>query len=207
MPTPLPTIPNTWQVAQHLTQPGALHQFVNVFTVSTTGTDHTIADVAEKVAGAYAAELLPIIGSSVALGDTYVTPLDGSSGAVIVSTTHKGATGGHIGGNDMPDALAYCISWRTLGRGRSHRGRTFLPGVRTDRVTSQADSPLTTAAITDLQTAGDGFLVALADVATAPVLLLEVLSRKLGSTSTVVATKANPHACLQRRRYEKTAHR
>jgi hypothetical protein len=197
----LPVIPNAFLIFQQLVGTNARAQM---------GTRHCViapsstapATVAGTFAAAYSAHLLYNLCSSISMGDTEVTPLDGVSPVQSFATSSFGHTGGDSG-VPLPYNNNITITWRTGTRGRSHRGRTFLPGINPANL-SAADGHLLSSSAQGVF-AGDAaaFLSTLATGA--PALTLEVLSLKLGATTTVVSASCNPSLTVQRRRLEKVA--
>ena len=202
---PLPVIANDFLVSQLLDSSQELHTMANVFCVNTDGTASP-SQVATQVAAAYAANLLPVMRSDITLHDTLVIPLDGTTPTQRFTTASAGSTGGHGTGNALPNELCQVITWRTSHRGRSFRGRSYLPGASSDMLVNTEVRALTGAQVTALAAAATGFRTAL-NGAGAHAVLLEVLSRHLGSSLGVISASANPNMCNQRRRFEKVAHR
>jgi hypothetical protein len=204
MAHPLPVIPNGFLVTQRITSVPELHDMDNVFCVlcsaSTSG-----PDIADAFADAYAATFDAVRSSAMVLGTTSVLPLDGITPTGTFVTDKTGDTGGHNTGTPMPNACAFGITWQTAHRGKSYRGRSYIPGVSTDQVVDTKTRTLTAGAQTVLQTAAAAFTGSLA--AQTPALTLVVLSRKLGLATTVTTGRSNPGVVEQRRRYERVAHR
>lgn len=201
----LPIIAGAYLVAQQTNgTPEELHPFVNRFCVLclTSPTSH---DVAEAFSTAYFTAFENVITAAVKLGSTEVTKLDGTSPTVTVDGAHFGTAFGGPLVVRFPWTLAFGITWQTAIRGRSTRGRSYIPGVDGSQVLDSGTRPLTALAITELQAAGDALIANLA--AATPAMALEVLSIKHGSIADVVASRANPNVVEQRRRYERVAHR
>jgi hypothetical protein len=206
MARPLPVIANTWLVSQRLSQPSELHDMRNVFCIQDLAGAATTAAMAESFADVYVANLLPVMSSGVVFGATDMIKLDGVSSVNTIATDSVGQTGGHATGNQAPELLAFGITWQSGVRGKSKRGRSYLPGLSTDQLLDLRARALTTTAFTALQTAASGFVAGGPADPTTP-WILTVLSRKLGTAQAIVTGRANPNAVVQRRRYERVAHR
>lgn len=103
------------------------------------------------------ASQLDASGNSSSIDTLFVTPLDG----VTASTSYPtGSSGKWVGtqSGDMVPATAAVIKLTTTLRGRSHRGRVFLPFITE---TAQTNGKLLTGITGVLQTAWGNFLVAL----------------------------------------------
>lgn len=68
--------------------------------------------------------LLSLSVAAVTLVDIVYTPLDGTSVSTVVSHPVSG-TG--TGSNTLPSEVSEVVTFRTATRGRSHRGRNYLP--------------------------------------------------------------------------------
>jgi hypothetical protein len=200
----LPVIPNGFLIAQQLIgSPFADHPFINRFCVVCTGSSDRAA-IAEQFADSYADTLLSVISAAIQMGATEVTPLDGTSTTLTVNTAQVGTNGGHTVNIRFPWALALGTTWQSAQRGRSHRGRTYLPGVDGDMLIDEGTKFLKTTVTAALQAAATGFISDL--VGGTPSLVLQVLSRHLGVATPVIGARANNAAVMQRRRYERVAH-
>jgi len=202
---PLPVITNGWQVAQQWTSTDELHDMYNVIAVL-SGDTATASQVAEQVAHAFATAILPVVRHGLAMGITRVTKLDGTSLIEDFTTAHTGDLGGVTTGNGLPLELAKLITLRSNTRGRSHRGRIYIPGASDAELVNEFTRALTSTALTALTTAASDFPAAILDNAIIP-LALQVLSRKLGSMIQVQEATPNTGMVNQRRRFEKVAHR
>lgn len=203
---PLPVITDAYIVFQRIRSTIELHDMgCKICVKDTTGTA-TQAAIAAKVAATWQADMLPIIGDFMTMGETEVTALDGHSSVNTFVTGAFGAAGSWPGGTALPECLAMGVTWQTGVRGRSHRGRNYVPGPSTDMPVNILKRDLTGAATTAIGTAAGNFLRDLAIGAGAQ-LALQVLSKKLGIITPVINLRPNGGLVEQRRRYEKVAHR
>ncbi len=198
----LPVITDAFLITQHLNA-DTVHPMINRFCVLNTAGVMLSTDVA-NFALSYKNRFLPNMSSDQVMGNTDVLPLDGTSSTTSWTTASAGSAGGNASGTDLPEACAQVITWQTGVRGRSHRGRTYLPGVRSNIVVDVRTNQLTTGATTALSTAAAAFIADLHWYT--PTLNLQVLSIKLGVCTPVTHGRGNSYVGIQRRRYEKVAH-
>lgn len=100
-----------------------------------------------------------------------VYPLDGSSVAVVIPVTGAVGTGT---GNSLHPSLCYVISLKTNHRGRSYRGRVYLPSPNVGSCNSVGD--LNTSVITNTQNQYAGMKTALAAIGFEPVVASYLLT-------------------------------
>lgn len=121
----LPVIADTYRVALNwLSSTGQIA--ANVIHIRTRASGHTAGDVMENLDDNAGSNLWLSCSSSAVVKDVAITPLDGSSATVHFSPASPGAwTGGQAG--DFSPATSAIVKLTTSLRGRSHRGRIFLP--------------------------------------------------------------------------------
>jgi hypothetical protein len=125
--------------------------------------------------------------------DAVVTPLDGSSVSYpIVTGSPAKWTGLQVSGDIIPQG-SNVIKMLTAKRGRSYRGRVFVPWLSEGQ---QNFGTLTGATVTSVTTAWVAFHTAL----TAAGLDMVIASYKLGTADNVAALVCEPAAATQRRR-------
>jgi hypothetical protein len=169
---PLPTITNVFRVALTWTESGGQHA-VNVMHIRDDSGGHGAGQLMTALdAHITANQWLTVVNTAV-VTDVAITPLDGSS-----ATQHfNPATPAHWTGGNPPDfspASAAVIKLTTALRGRSHRGRLFLPFV-SENIMSNGVLNSTTAA--NVSTAWVAFDTAM--TSNAPPWSLGVASYKL----------------------------
>jgi len=127
-----------------------------------------------------------------------VTPLDGS-GVTLPTPTGSPAkwTGTGTGGDILPTSCLL-MKLNTAQRGRSHRGRIYLPFLNTNNV---GDGKIGSSIQASVTTAWVAYKTALAS-AGAP---LQVASYVLASSADVVAIAAETYEATQRRRLHRTS--
>lgn len=125
----MPYVPvaNAVEVAVHGQCGGA--PTTNVFNVRSGMAAPDQAEVGlavADVADAFRTHLLPNLSTDFTLTHFVGRDLSSQTGPVVevVDVTN----GGHAG-TSLPPAVAAVVSWKTAQRGRSFRGRTYLPGI------------------------------------------------------------------------------
>jgi len=130
---PLPVIANTVRVAVRGTCPSG-QRWVNVLHCRTTTTPPTALEIGSldgQVSKLYlgpgftgGSQLLGSCPAAVTLDDITYTPLDGTSASIVYAKTGVG-TGGAT--DSLPSQSAAGVKFNTGLRGRSKRGRVYLP--------------------------------------------------------------------------------
>lgn len=100
-----------------------------------TGVDSTdLAALIEEINAFLVDQLLPFLGNTIQLVRVVGVLLDAADSLLYVSTTGLPVAGGAAGAA-APNNVALCMSLRTANRGRSARGRNFIPGIPKDLIT------------------------------------------------------------------------
>jgi hypothetical protein len=134
------------------------------------------------------------VSLSASINQMAITPLDGSSATLIQSVSGTIWTGGQ-GGDFIPQASAL-VSLRTTLRGKSKRGRVFLPFLGE---AAQANGSLVSTIVTAGQTGWTNFVTTLA----ASVTDLVVASYLLSSAQNVSNANVESLIGTQRRRMQR----
>jgi hypothetical protein len=188
--TPLPTIANVWRLALNWELGDGSNQTAeNVIHVRVTG--GTPPDPATAVDAALTSNMFAPCSTSAIVYSITETPLDGSSASSTRIVTNPNAHGGTSGA--IAPAFAAVVSLATAERGRSKRGRVFVPMVGLSAIT---DGSLTSTPAGLMRTAWTTFIAALA---TAEVPLV-VASYKLASATDVISASIKAQGGTQRRR-------
>jgi hypothetical protein len=179
---PFVPVPNTAEVEAVYLLDGQIVENVLFFQHTGTPDAGSLSELVEAVNTAIRTQLVPLLSNAIQLLRLVGTLIDVADGLVYVSTTSLPATGGS-GDESMPSNVAACMSFRTGHRGRSFRGRNFIPAlpngwISTNTITSTLSTSLT-AAYTEILGAG-------ADSGWVPV----VVSRYSGYT--IVSGKKKP---------------
>jgi hypothetical protein len=158
VPIPLPVIPGVARVTLNWITDNTSQHAVNVIHIAAPSTPPVQADVFEALQDAVSTNMW-IMQSSHAVIDTVdVLNLDGSSAVVSFPTGH-GAVWSGSGDAAWSPQVAALVKLQTGVRGRSNRGRVYLPFVANDSVT---DGTLNGANVALAQTAWTNFLTTLA---------------------------------------------
>lgn len=184
----LPVIANTYRCAIHWTGPSGLFA-VNVIHVAKTAS--TAGVVATTIDSNVTQAMWAGVSNAWVADTLSITPLDGSSATFVMAVSGTKWTG-NAGVSDSMPAVAPIVTLATVLRGRSHRGRIFLP----PGAESNFTNGLFSIALTTSNAAWVTFLAALIS-ATCP---LQVASYKLASISQVTSAIIETKAATQRRR-------
>lgn len=197
----LPVIPDAAIVFQRLNGDSGRAQMGCRFCVTAPG-GTSVTTIANEFAQAFTANPLGILSHDISMAETEVQLLDGTTPVQVITTPSFGEAGLHAEAS-LPYSVCGTITWRTNVRGRSHRGRTYLPGIPAVALTSPDGYLFNDSYRGALASVGNGMLDALA-VASTP-LVMQVLSLKHGAITEVSSASANPHITNQRRRVERVA--
>lgn len=175
---PLPVIADTFRVAMFWQgQSGLLGQTVMHFQKAAASAASVAADVDANVT----ASMWTHTNTNTKVTELHVTPLDGSSATYILAVT--GAKwAGTSGASDVVPASAVVVSFRTGLRGKSNRGRIYLPFTSENVI---ADGKLLAANVAIGQPAWNAFLAAMIAVPDFPVVASYKLATKHQITSIV----------------------
>jgi hypothetical protein len=186
---PLPVIDDVFRVAVLWQDANSPQTAVNVMHVfADTGTPTSVAaglDAAAN-AGMFAAMSNAIVATEFA-----ITPLDGSSATEFFTPDPAKWTGQTSG--DYAPQVAALVKLRTGLRGRSKRGRVFLPFTAEG---AQSNGTLTGSKVTTMQTEWDAFVAQLLSDNNP----LVVASYKLASSANVTSEVVESETGTQRRR-------
>ena len=139
MPRPLPVLTDVFRCVLRYTAAG--QNAVNVMHIQSTSTA-TPSDIYTAFDAAWTTNQLAYAANTAHLNQIDITPLDG------VTATQSFSLGGskYVGGADVADykpAEAVMVKLTTALRGRSHRGRLFLPFPARDATSDGIINPTT----------------------------------------------------------------
>lgn len=82
----------------------------------------------------FVGSLLPFLSVNLTLREVYVTDISSETGPTTTITPLTPEAGGSDA-ESMPGNVSACVSFRTNARGRSGRGRNYVPGIPDNKVT------------------------------------------------------------------------
>lgn len=148
----LPTIADTYRVALNWASPGAGLTATNVIHIRKSGSDAVA--IASLLDGIVVSGLWGVQSDATGIATVDVTPLDGSGATYELSTGMPAKWKGANASAEFAPQVAALIKLTTSLRGRSYRGRIFLPWVCEPAMSS---GRLITGALTPLQGAWTAF--------------------------------------------------
>lgn len=192
----LPVIPNTYRCALHwINQSTGAGTAANIFHV-TNATGFPNSPAVFTTLDAHAAiGMWGCVSNIYRVDKITITPLDGVTASDEVTVPAVAKWTGNNGGDPIPN-MANLIKLRTAKRGRSFRGRLYLPAVSE---TVQVNGVLSAGAVTSVDTAWNTFITAIGTDATFP-LVMGVASYKLASIQPVLGALCEGVGATQRRR-------
>lgn len=148
----------------------------------------------------WVAEIAPNLSVQLTLNEIYITDLQSESGETYSGIVAAGSQG-QINDNALPGNVALCVSFRTAQRGRSFRGRNYVPGLAE---TSVAGNTVEAGVVNNLQ-AGYGALISTAAAAGFPWVVVSRYSggdpRPVGLATNITGARVvDPFVDSQRRR-------
>lgn len=190
----LPTIANTFRVAL-LWQSANGQTAVNVMHIHTNTSGKVPLDVMENLDDNAGSNLWLSVSSTAVVKEIQITPLDGVSATVgFAPATPASWTGGQSG--DFSPATAVLVKLTTAHRGRTARGRLFLPYTGES---AMSDGNLDSGIQSSMQTEWTAFNGAIASDADTPMSIV-VASYKLATIENVTSFFVEPVLATQRRR-------
>jgi hypothetical protein len=82
--------------------------------------------------------------NNIIMREVYARSLEDESGPTATSYKRAGQLGGVATGSPMPGNVALAVTFRTAMRGRSYRGRNYVPGLHTGALVSTDYNSVTT---------------------------------------------------------------
>jgi len=142
-------VPNTAQINVVYEQDGQEVENVLYYTKTTTPTLEDLGALVDVVNAYIRDTLIPILATTIKLVRTVGVLLDVIDGLQVINTTGLPASGGDAN-PALPNSVAFCISVRTANRGRSFRGRNYIPGLAEDLVTGNTVHSSTAAGLVSI---------------------------------------------------------
>lgn len=193
-------IPNTARVSIEFNWGGVTVVITLYFNKASAWTDAQLTALAGDINGWVADELLPLMSSDIELISTNATDQSSSSGSSI-DVAAAGTPAGEVAQPSIAQNVAAVVTHRTANRGRSYRGRNYIPGLPITAM--QTVGTLSAATISALVAA----YAALSDVETAEGCTHVVASRfadkaprTTGVTTPITSYTVDSNSDSQRRR-------
>lgn len=193
MPRPLPVIAQTYRCALHWTT--GQQSAVNVIHIRTDAAGVTPAAVFTLLDTHVDTGMWNPVTTAAQIDDVGITPLDGVSGTSHFATGGVAKWSGNSAGEWVP-STAVIVKFGTGLRGRSHRGRIFLPLI-SEATISQGF--ITSAQAAALGAQWDDFRTDISADATTPSALV-IASYKLATVDLVTVSTGELLVGTQRRR-------
>lgn len=152
---PFVPVPNTIQCNIRATVLDQLVENTLYFNVGVVPTPTTVQNVAGALRDVWEATYLLAASNEYQFREVYAVDLTTNDGPTATFTPVGSGLGQQLG-PVLPNNVALCVSFRTARRGRSFRGRNFVPAIRetdvTDNQFSEAAIARYVAAYEDVQT-------------------------------------------------------
>jgi hypothetical protein len=202
---PLPVIAGTVRCAVQGTMPNG-QAWVNVWharystgasspgAADITNLDNLLLRIYSGTAFTTGTPWLTLCYSGVKMTQINYTPLDGTSLSTQIVHTPAG-TGGTT---SLPPEVAHVLTLRTAQRGRSHRGRIYMPAMAQSNIAAAGD--VSPSFVTNFLTQLTGVMGALGNGITAPFWELGVASYKNSYFTPLANPTMDLHPDVQRRR-------
>jgi hypothetical protein len=148
---PFVPFPNTVQVEAIYEWNGQVVE--NTFYIESTAawSESGIEDILDLVRIEIEQNLLPLLSSAIALVRLVGTLLDAVDSIAVTLNVSPPVSGG-IAAESLPNNASYTITFLTSQRGRSFRGRNYVPGLTIDSVASNTIAPATRTGLLDFYT-------------------------------------------------------
>lgn len=148
---PFVPVPNTVQVEVIYEWNGQVVE--NTFYIESTAAwaANGISDLLELIRGIIATDLMPTLSSAIQLVRLVGTLLDAVD-AVSVVLNVSPPISGSVAAESLPNNVTYTITFLTNQRGRSFRGRNYVPGLTIDSVSSNTIAAGVRTALLDFYT-------------------------------------------------------
>lgn len=188
---PLPVIADAYRVAFDWTNSVTTDTATNVMHFHAPG--KTSTDVYTALDTNVTTAMWCCVSDLASIAEVSITPLDGSGITVNAFTGSPGRWVGGGGSGDFTPAVCSLVKLLTAQRGRSYRGRVFLPWVAEN---DTANGTLTGSAVTAGTAAWATWLAAMAGAGVFP----GVASYTLASVEPIINILVEPRVATQRRR-------
>lgn len=130
---PFVPVPNTALIEIVYEWDGQIVENTIYYRKSTTPILADLEVLTDEIRAYIIDQLLPALTSAISLIRVVGTLLDAVDGLQVISTTDLPVAGG--GGASQPNNVTICVSLKTASRGRSARGRNYIPGLAQGYIT------------------------------------------------------------------------
>jgi len=193
---PLPTIANVYRVALNWTESNSGSTATNVMHFRKSGTNP--GEVAGIIDDAVTTNMWEQANVHAHVAQLVVTPLDGGTVSLEVNTGSPSKWSGPAGDAGVVPQVAALVKFVTLHRGRSYRGRVYLPFVSENQLDN---GKIVSAGMAEWQDAWQDFSEAISGEG----LDLVVASYLLETAADVVGILCERDTATQRRRWKRTS--
>lgn len=131
---PFVPVPNTALVEVIYEWDGQIVENTLYYEKTTTPVLADLAALTDEIRAYIIDQLLPALTSAIQLIRVVGTLLDVADGLQVFSTTDLPVAGG--GGSGQPNNVTVAMSFKTARRGRSFRGRNYIPGLAQSYITN-----------------------------------------------------------------------
>jgi hypothetical protein len=191
----LPVIADTYRCALHWTS-NVAGQAVNIFHVKGPHSGYPNSQAVFTCIDAHVTTgLWTFISSNLTADSMTITPLDGVTASSTIAITPAAKWSGQSAGEAIPN-MANLIKLTTAKRGRSYRGRLYLPNVGEP---DQTNGKLAVAKVPTTTTAWNTFIAAIGTDATTS-LIMGIASYTHSTIDPVINAFCEGTAATQRRR-------
>lgn len=149
---PFVPVPNTVQVNTVFEMDGQEVEMTSYFEKAGGVTLTNIEDLLDRINALLVTGLLPFLGNTIKLIRLVGNLLDAADSLQAILNIDPAVEGGATGAA-APNNVALCMSLRTASRGRSFRGRNFIPGIPRDLITESSVNTGSVTAYTDFYAA------------------------------------------------------
>lgn len=189
----LPIIPNVYRVAFNWSGPGGETATNVMHFLKTSG---TASDLFDEIDAQVTAAMWVSQPASCKITEVVITKLDGTSASQTFTPAAVAKWAGGSGSTSPIPQAAAIVKFVTAKRGRSYRGRVFLPFIGEN---AQDTGTIGSDLVAEGQTAWGAFLSALTDEAVVP-----VIASYLHATAEPILThRYEPMTATQRRRQDR----
>lgn len=129
-------VPSTLQVELRGTVHGVPFENVLYFTADGTITTGDVDDLFDFFENEWVPAAALMQGPAVVWNEAYGTDLTTQTSPVYVRSFSPPIQGNPAGDPTLPGSVAFTVSFRTAGRGRSSRGRNYVTGLTEGQVTA-----------------------------------------------------------------------